>query len=245
MNTRRFDNKRVIVTGGSRGIGAACVRLFAKEGARVAFIYLKSENEAAQISKETGAYAIKGDISERACAAEAIKRALDKLGGVDVLVNNAGISQFRLFDEISDGDWDRMIETDLSGVFRVTRAVVPIMISRKSGSIINVSSMWGQVGASCESHYSAAKAGVIGLTKSLAKELGPSGIRVNCIAPGAIETDMNASLDGDAIAAIADDTPLGRIGRPEEIAACAAFLASDDASFITGAVIPVNGGLVI
>ena len=238
-----LEGAKIIVTGGSRGIGAACVRRFREEGARVAFIYNRSEEAALELSHEVGAVAIKGSVGQ-ASIAGAMKIAVDSLGGVDVLVNNAGIAQFGLFDEITDGDWEKMIETNLGGVFRCTRAVVPHMIRNKRGSIVNVSSMWGEVGASCEAHYSAAKAGVIGLTKSLAKELGPSGIRVNCITPGAIRTDMNAHLSADDVRALADGTPLCRLGEPEEVANCAAFLASAQASYITGAVVPVNGGYV-
>ena len=243
--TGRFEKRRVVVTGGSRGIGAACVRRFAAEGARVAFIYNRSEKEASELAKETGAFAVQGDVSDPRSISRAMNGAIGLLGGIDVLVNNAGVAQFRLFDEITDGDWDKMIGTDLGGVFRAARSAAPRMISQKSGAIINISSMWGETGASCETHYSAAKAGVIGLTKALAKELGPSGIRVNCVAPGAVATDMNAALDAAAIRGIEEETPLGRLGTPDEIAACIAFLASDDASFVTGAVLSANGGRVI
>lgn len=239
-----LEGKRVIITGGSRGIGAACVRRFREEGARVAFIYNRSEDAALALSREVGAIAIKGDVSQTSVQ-KAMEIAMNAVGGVDVLINNAGVAQFKLFDEISDAEWDQMIETDLGGAFRCSRAVAAAMVRQKSGAIVNLSSMWGETGASCEAHYSAAKAGVIGLTKSLAKELGPSGIRVNCITPGAVKTDMNAALSAEDVRALADETPLGRLGEPEEIAACAAFLASDQSSFITGAVIPVNGGFVI
>ncbi|MBQ4054074.1 MAG: 3-oxoacyl-ACP reductase FabG [Clostridia bacterium] len=237
--------KKVIITGGSRGIGEACVRRFAAEGCGVAFIYKSAAERAARLAEDTGAYAVCGDVCDPESAKKAIEKAIERLGGVDVLVNNAGISSFKLFDEISEDEWRSVIETNLGGAYRCSREVCPHLIRQKSGVIINLSSMWGITGASMEVHYSASKAGVIGLTKALAKELGPSGVRVNCIAPGAIATEMNSSLDGDAIAAICDETPLGRMGTPQEVASAVYFLASDEAAFITGQVLSVDGGYVI
>jgi 3-oxoacyl-[acyl-carrier protein] reductase len=238
-------NKVVFITGGSRGIGACAVKAFAEAGYKVAFTYLKSENEALCLSKSTGALAIKADASSSKEMSDAIKRACEELGHIDILINNVGISEFSLFTDISDDMWHRMIDTNLSSAFYASRAVLPQMISRKDGCIINISSMWGQVGASCEVHYSASKAGLIGLTKALAKEVAPSGIRVNCVAPGAIDTEMNACLSDEAIEQIKNETPLGRLGTPEEIANILLFLADERSSFITGQIIGANGGMII
>ena len=238
-------NKVVFITGGSRGIGACAVKAFAEAGYKVAFTYLKSENEALCLSKSTGALAIKADASSSKEMSDAIKRAYEELGHIDILINNVGISEFSLFTDISDDMWHRMIDTNLSSAFYASRAVLPQMINRKDGCIINVSSMWGQVGASCEVHYSASKAGLIGLTKALAKEVAPSGIRVNCVAPGAIDTEMNACLSDEAIEQIKNETPLGRLGTPEEIANILLFLADERSSFITGQIIGANGGMII
>ncbi len=231
-----------VVTGGSRGIGAAAVEAFRMAGYRVAFLYRESDEAAARLAEKTGALSVKADVSVRAQVNEAFALVRARLGLVDVLVNNAGISQFRLFDEISDEDWRRMMSVDLDGVFYCAQAVVPEMIARKKGCILNVSSMWGVWGASCESHYAAAKGGVIALTRSLAKELGPSGIRVNCVTPGVIRTGMNRELDDAALEDLADRTPLGRLGEPEEVAGALVFLAGEGASFITGQVLGVDGG---
>ena len=238
-------NKVVFITGGSRGIGACAVKAFAEAGYKVAFTYLKSENEALCLSKSTGALAIKADASSSKEMSDAIKRACEELGHIDILINNVGISEFSLFTDISDDMWHRMIDTNLSSAFYASRAVLPQMINRKDGCIINVSSMWGQVGASCEVHYSASKAGLIGLTKALAKEVAPSGIRVNCVAPGAIDTEMNACLSDEAIEEIKNETPLGRFGTPKEIANILLFLADERSSFITGQIIGANGGMII
>lgn len=232
--------KRVLITGASRGIGAACARLFAKSGYDVIINYNNSKEEALRLAREIGAETIRADVSSSAQVDEMFKAA----GEVDALVNNAGISGFYMLDAMSDDEWNKMIGVNLNGVFYCTRAVLPQMLRRKSGAIVNVSSMWGICGSSCEAAYSASKAGVIGFTKALAKEVGPSGIRVNCVAPGAIDTDMNKKLGGDAIKELCEETPLGRLGSPEEVARAILFLADDD-GFITGQVLSPNGGLVI
>lgn len=236
---------KILVTGGSRGIGRACVEHFASLGHEVAFIYKQSYDNAKTLSESTGATAICADISDGPSASAAAYAALSKLGGVDVLINNAGISQIKLFSDITDEDWQTMVNTNLSSVFYITREISKYMVSQKSGRIINVGSMWGKVGASCEVHYSATKAALRGMTMSLAKELGPSGITVNCIEPGVIATEMNASLSPEIFAELIDSTPLCRLGTPSEVAALAEFLASDRASFITGQIIGIDGGFAI
>ena len=234
----------VFIVGGSRGIGAATVRLFRKSGDNVVFTYHRSELEADELRQETGAFPVRCDVKHSDSVKIAVDKAISEMGSIDVLICNAAIADFNLITEITESRWDEIISTNLSGVFYAIRHVLPSMISRKSGCVITVSSMWGEVGASCEVAYSASKAGVIGLTKALAKEVGPSGIRVNCVSPGMIDTDMNRDVDDSAVAEIADDTPLGRVGQAEEVAAVMKYLASDEASFITGQVIPVNGGLI-
>ena len=242
--------KTVLITGGSRGIGAACVRRFAAEGARVVFLWHQSREKADALEQElrlqgkdvTG---IRCDLRDPDDCVRAVSEAFRQLGHLDILICNAGTSHVALFQDGQEEGWASAMAVNLDAAARIARLALPDMISRKSGSIVFVSSMWGQVGASCEVAYSAAKAGLIGLTKALAKEAGPSGIRVNCAAPGLIDTDMNAHLTPEDLEALADETPLGRIGRPEEVAAAIAFLAGEDAAFITGQVLGVNGGLVV
>ena len=238
--------RRIIVNGGSRGIGAAVVRRFCENGDRVVFIYKSADAAAEKLCAECGAVSVKADMSNASSASDAVKRAIELLGGVDVLVNSTGIAQIKLFTDLTDGDWARMIDTNLSSAFYTCREVSRAMITEHNGRIINIGSMWGRAGASCEVHYSASKAAVIGLTKALAKELGPSGITVNCVSPGVIDTEMNrAHLSQEDINALADETPLCRIGMPEEIADAVYFLASEGGSFITGQTLSVNGGFVI
>ena len=243
--------RTVLITGASRGIGAACALRFAKDGDRIAINYFKNKEKAEEIARlclELGAESaeiFKADVSDSAEVQKMVDDVHSRFGKIDVLVNNAGIAQQKLLSDVSDADWERMIGVNLSGVFFCSRAVMADMINKKCGSIINVSSMWGQVGASCEVAYSAAKAGVIGFTKALAKELGPSGIRVNCVAPGVIDTDMNGALDEETIECLRDETPLMQIGSAQDVANTVYFLACDDAKFITGQNVAVNGGFII
>lgn len=229
--------RNVLVTGASRGIGAAIAREFAKNGDKVFINYNNSREKAENLAKEINGTAVWADVADP----DAVKEMLQKTGDIDVLVNNAGFAQFSMFDALSNEDWHRMIDVTLSGAFYCTRDVLPHMIHQKQGSIINISSIWGVTGASCEVAYSTAKAGLIGMTKALAKEVGPSGIRVNCVAPGVIDTDMNSMLTPDTISQLIEEIPLGRIGTPEDIAKAVVFLAEPN-SFITGQVLSINGG---
>lgn len=239
--------KTVLITGGSRGIGAACVEAFAAAGCRVVFSYLHSQEQAAALCArwEGRVMAVQADVADRDQVTALFRQTEQAFGPVEVLVNNAGIAQQKLFTDITPAEWRRMLAVHLDGPFYCCQAALPAMIRAKWGRIINISSMWGQVGGSCEVHYSAAKAGLIGLTKALAQEEGPSGVTVNCIAPGVVETDMMAGFSAADKQALAEETPLCRLGRPEEVAAAAVFLAGDQAAFITGQVLGVNGGLVV
>lgn len=237
--------KSVLITGGSRGIGAATVRAFSAAGYAVAFTYLESREAAELLAEETGALAIRADSRREEDVHSAVKTVLDAFSRLDCLVNNAGVASFSLFTELTFDEWRRIFSVSVDGAFLYTREVLPSMIAHKQGRIINISSMWGLVGASCEVHYSAAKAALIGMTKALAKEVGPSGITVNAIAPGVIDTEMNRELSEEDLAALADEAALCRIGTPEEVAKAALFLAGEDASFITGDVLNLSGGFVI
>lgn len=242
--------KTVLITGASRGIGRACAETFAKEGWQVVLGYYKSEAEAKQLEASLLAegfsvLALQADVTDRAQVKRMFAEAQQVYGNIDALVNNAGISQFRLFTDITEKEWDLMFDTNCKAAYLCSQCALEDMISEKNGSIVNISSMWGQVGASCEVHYSASKAAIIGLTKALAKELGPSNVRVNCVAPGVIETDMMKTVSQEIKQALCEETPLMRIGTAEEIAKVVCFLASDEASFITGQVVGVNGGFVI
>lgn len=242
--------KTVIVTGGSRGIGAAtCIR-FAELGYNVILNYNNSREAAvmlAQSQRQLGraVFPCRADVSDRASVEKMVDNVIREFGSIDVLVNNAGIASQELFTKVSMDDWNQMIAVNLTGVFNCTQAVLPHMIKNHSGSIINVSSVWGETGASCEVPYSTVKAGIIGMTKALAKEVGPSGIRVNCVAPGVISTKMNEHLSLEDMNSLIDETPLCRIGEADEVATSITFLASEDSSFITGHVLSVNGGFNI
>ena len=247
VSGRESNGHVVLVSGGDRGIGAAAVRRFWNEGYRTAFFYHTNEDAARALVNELGSdcVAVRCDVSDRAACEAAWKVVQRTVGDPDVLVCNAGIAQQKLFTDITEADWQQMIGVDLTGVFHLCQLALPAMIRNKYGRILTVSSMWGQTGGSCEVHYSAAKAGVIGLTKALAKEEGPSGITVNCVAPGVIETDMMSSFTPEDKAALAEETPVQRLGSPEEVARTLVFLADEQSGFITGQICGVNGGLVI
>ena len=238
--------RNILISGGSRGIGRAIVEAFAANGDRVAFIYRTRDEEAAKVAEAFGAVAIKADISNSDDVRRAITEAEAALGGsIDVLVNNAAVSWIGQMQDMTDAEWRRVLDTNLSGAFSLSRGVVSGMVRSHYGRIVNIGSMWGKVGASCEVAYSATKAGLRGLTMAMAKEFGPSGITVNCVEPGFIATEMNAAIDEASKQALCDETPLGRMGTPEEVAAAVVFLASDAAGFITGQVIGVDGGLAV
>ena len=237
--------KTVLITGASRGIGAAAAKEFSKKGWHVVINYNKNKEKALALAKELGATVFQADISK----SDEVLNMYSSLKGqgihVDAIVNNAGVSSSGLFVDISESEWDEMFAINTKGAFLVTKAFLPDMLSRQSGSIVNISSIWGETGAAAEVCYSASKAALIGMTKALAKELATSGIRVNCVCPGCIDTDMNKCYSDEERAAIAEDIPLGREGTVEEAAHAIEFLSSDAASYITGQVIGVNGGWYI
>ena len=229
----------VIITGGSRGIGAEAVRQFAKRGDKVYFLYEKQHEQAKAVAAETGAIAICCDVAD----GRAVKNAFAQIPDGDVLVCNAGISISGLLSQTTEEQWDRLFAVNVKGMYHCINAAMPLFLKKQAGSIITISSMWGQVGASCEAAYSATKGAVIALTKALAQELGPSGIRVNCIAPGVIETDMCANVDPEIMDELKSQTPVGRNGTPKDVAEAMVYLA--DAEFVTGQVLGVSGGFVV
>lgn len=239
-----------VVTGASRGIGAATAVSLGDAGYTVAVLYKSNqagaEKTVEKIQKNGGqARAYQLDVTDSTAVTAVTAQITAELGDIFVLVNNAGVSEQKLFTDITDADWSNMLGVHLNGAFYLSRAVLPAMLHEKYGRIINIASMWGETGGSCEVHYSAAKAGLIGLTKALAKELAPSGITVNAVSPGAVETDMMKMLGREVCKSVAEETPVGRLGRPEEIADAVCFLASEKAAYITGQVLSVNGGIVI
>ena len=231
--------RTVVVTGGSRGIGASIVARFAARGDRVYFLYEKNHRAAKAVSEKTGATAICCDVAD----GEQVKAAFARIPEVDILVCNAGICWYGLLSSMEEGDWDRLFAVNVKGIYHCVRAAMPAFLRTHRGSIVTVSSMWGQVGASCEAAYSATKGAVIALTKALAQELGPSGIRVNCVAPGVILTDMCANVGADVLEGLAQEAALGRNGTPEDVAQAVEALA--DAEFVTGQVLGVSGGYVM
>ena len=242
--------KVALITGASRGIGRATAEEFAKAGYQVAANFCSSGQAVEEFARQMAQQGCsmlpcQADVSDPQQVEQMVQTVLQQFGHIDVLVCNAGIAQQKLFTDITPAEWQRMLDVNLSGAFHLCQLALPGMIRRKQGRILTVSSMWGQTGGSCEVHYSAAKAGLIGLTKALAKEEGPSGITVNCVAPGVIETDMMAAFTAEDKAALAEETPVGRLGTPEEVAKLLVFLAGEDAGYITGQVFGVNGGLVI
>ena len=242
--------KTVLISGASRGIGAAAAKLFAQNGYTVAVNYradvVGAEAVVREITENGGtAFLVQGDGADVTAAEAVVKTVLEQCGSIDVLIHNAGVAQQGLLTDMTPDEWRRMMGVHLDGAYHLCRAAVPSMVRCHSGKILTVSSMWGEVGASCEVAYSAAKAGLIGFTKALAKELGPSGITVNCVSPGVIDTAMCAVLDEETKAALTEETPLCRLGTPNDVAEALLFLASDKASFITGQVLGVNGGFIM
>ncbi len=235
----------VLITGGSRGIGAAMVRLFSARGWRTAFTYLNSGDQALALARETGALALRCDSRSEQDTAAMAEAVLRSFRHVDALICNAGVSWTGLLQDMTAAEWDDLFSVHVRGAFLATRAFLPGMISRKSGSILYVSSMWGQTGASCEAAYSACKAALIGLGKAMAKEVGPSGVRVNCLCPGVIQTDMLREYPAEALEALREETPLLRLGTAQDAAQAAFFLCGQESAFITGQALGVNGGFVI
>ena len=233
--------RNVLITGGSRGIGAAAVRLFLEKGDRVFFSYRNSHKEAEELQK-IGAVPVCADMSCEKDGQRMMETIRQTAHGIDVLINNAGIAQEKMFCDLTKSDWENMFSNNVTSCFLVTKEVLPDMIHQKSGVILNVSSIWGEIGASCEVHYSASKAAVIGMSKALAKELAPSGIRVNCITPGMIDTEMNACYTEEEKKDITSEIPLERMGTAEDVAELFYFLSSPNAAYLTGQVIGVNGG---
>ena len=229
----------VVITGGSRGIGAAAVKLFAEKGHQVFFLYEKEHAAAESVCRATGAEAICCDVAD----GNAVKAAFQKIGHVDILICNAGNVYTGLMSQMEQSQWDRIFDVNVKGIYHCVNAAMPAFLRKHSGCVITVSSMWGQVGASCEAAYSAPKGAVIALTKALAQELGPSGIRVNCVAPGVIRTDMCANVDPEIMEQLKEETPVGRLGVPEDVAKAMLYLS--EADFVTGQVLPVNGGFII
>lgn len=243
-------DKTAFVTGGSRGIGRAVVRRLAAEGYAVGINYLRSREQAEALAAElreqgVGALAVRADVADREAVTDAVRRVEAAFGPVTALVNNAGIAQNDLFQDTPEELWRRMFAVHADGAFHTIQAVLPHMLHEKAGGIVNISSIWGLRGASCEVAYAASKAAVIGLTRSLAMELAPSHIRVNCVAPGVIETDMVKGLGEETVASLVDQTPAGRLGTPEDVARAVAFLLREDADFITGQVLTVDGGFIL
>ena len=237
--------KTAVITGGSRGIGAQLVRHFRENGWQVAFTYHTSREQAEALAGETGAIAFPCDARSEEETKRMAEQVLSRFRHVDVLICNAGTAHTGLFQDMTADEWDDLFALHVRGAFLATREILPDMISRQSGSILYISSMWGQVGASCEVAYSSCKAALIGMTKALAKECGPSHVRVNCIAPGVIRTDMLAGYSEEDLAALAEETPLQRLGNPADVARAALFLAGSEADFITGQILGVNGGFVV